>query len=152
MTLKELNELGIIEARATFELCCGAQRWIDGMLMRKPYGSAEDLQNAGREIWEILSPDDWMEAFSHHPRLTDINLLRVQWPGSDESLEKLKKLNDEYNEKFGCVCIVSPEGQSADEMVGILEKRLPNGADEELKIAAAEQAKITAQRLEKLSK
>ena len=41
-------------------------------------------------------------------------------------------------------------GKSAEEMLQILKARLPNKPEEEIKIAAAEQAKITRIRLEKL--
>lgn len=41
-------------------------------------------------------------------------------------------------------------GKSADEMLAILESRINNNPEDELKIAAAEQSKITKLRLEKL--
>ena len=41
-------------------------------------------------------------------------------------------------------------GKSAAEMLAILEARLPNGRDDEIKAAAAEQTKITALRLRKV--
>ena len=161
MTLDELNKLSIMEARAAFELCCGARRWIDGMLMRKPYVDAKDLQTAGREIWGILNPEDWKEAFTHHPRIGDIKLLRAKWASdeqsgaagaSEETIQALKKLNDEYYEKYGYIFIVCATGKSANEMLTLLKSRMANDADEEFKIAAAEHAKITALRLEKLIK
>ena len=40
--------------------------------------------------------------------------------------------------------------KSPEEMLAILRERLENGPDEELRIAAAEQAKITELRLKKL--
>ncbi|PCI37034.1 MAG: OHCU decarboxylase [Elusimicrobia bacterium] len=161
MTLDELNKLSIMEARAAFELCCGARRWIDGMLMRKPYFDAEDLQTAGREIWELLNPEDWKEAFTHHPRIGDIKILRAKWASdeqsgaagaSEETIQSLKKLNDEYFDMFGYIFIVCATGKPADEMLAILKSRLVHDADEEFKIAASEHAKITALRLEKLIK
>jgi len=154
MTLEELNALGILEARAAFELCCGSQRWIDGMLMRKPFASAEDLQAAGREIWGILDPKDWREAFSHHPRVEGLELLRIQWPGtpsvSDETFLELKKLYDDYYEKFGYAFLASDSGTRRDDVLARLDARLNHSPDEELKIAASEHEKITAKRLEKL--
>ncbi len=161
MKLEEFNTLSIMEARAAFELCCGSQRWIDGMLMRRPYTSVEELQTAGREIWGILTPKDYTEAFSHHPRIGDINLLRVQWAGdeqsgakgaSEETLQRIKNLNDDYYNKFGYIFIVCATGKSADEMLAILEERMKNDPKDELAIAAAEHAKITDLRLAKLLK
>ena len=41
-------------------------------------------------------------------------------------------------------------GKSGEEMLGILNSRLPNNPEDELRIAAAEQSKITRIRLAKL--
>lgn len=48
------------------------------------------------------------------------------------------------------IYIVCATGKSADEMLAILESRINNSPEDELKIAAAEQSKITKLRLEKL--
>ena len=65
-------------------------------------------------------------------------------------IERLVVGNRQYLEKFGYIFIVCASGKSAEEMCLLLEERLPNSPDIELNIAAAEQAKITALRLEKL--
>ena len=67
-----------------------------------------------------------------------------------QTLEQLAEGNKQYEEKFGYIFIVCATGKSADEMLHILQSRLPNDASKEIKIAAAEQAKITKIRLEKL--
>ena len=52
--------------------------------------------------------------------------------------------------RFGFIFIVCATGKSAAEMLALLRARLDNDPDDELRIAAAEQAKITRLRLEKL--
>jgi len=52
--------------------------------------------------------------------------------------------------KNGFIFIVCATGKSAAEMLELLNQRLPNDRAEELKNAAAEQAKITAIRINKL--
>ena len=69
---------------------------------------------------------------------------------SKETLEKLAAGNSAYQEKFGFIFIVCATGKSAAELLAILRARLPNAREAELKTAAAEQAKITKLRLEKL--
>ena len=59
-------------------------------------------------------------------------------------------MNDEYEKKFGYIFIVCATGKSAEEMLSLLKQRLKNKPDEEIKIAAAEQNKITHLRIEKL--
>jgi 2-oxo-4-hydroxy-4-carboxy--5-ureidoimidazoline (OHCU) decarboxylase len=59
-------------------------------------------------------------------------------------------LNRAYEEKFGFIFIICATGKSPDEMLSALRERLDNEANAELKIAAAEQNKITGLRLKKL--
>jgi len=65
-------------------------------------------------------------------------------------MQALADLNQKYEDKFGYIFIVCASGKSSDEMLAILRRRLENDPDEELRIAAAEQAKITKLRLQKL--
>ena len=58
-------------------------------------------------------------------------------------------MNRRYESRFGYIFIVCATGKSGDEMLAILESRLSNSPDEEIRCAAAEQAKITRIRLEK---
>ena len=65
-------------------------------------------------------------------------------------MKALAELNREYEEKFGYIFIVCASGKSSEEMLAILLQRLGNNPDEELRLAATEQAKITQLRLRKL--
>jgi 2-oxo-4-hydroxy-4-carboxy-5-ureidoimidazoline decarboxylase len=82
------------------------------------------------------------------------------WSASEQSgvsqadediLERLVQGNQRYLERFGYIFIVCATGKSAEEMCILLEERMNNPLDLELDIAAAEQAKITHIRLEKLT-
>jgi 2-oxo-4-hydroxy-4-carboxy-5-ureidoimidazoline decarboxylase len=64
--------------------------------------------------------------------------------------ERLARANREYEARFGYVFIVCATGKSADEMLAMPEGRLSNAPSDELRIAAAEQGKITQLRLSKL--
>ena len=64
--------------------------------------------------------------------------------------QRLDDLNREYEARFGYIFIVSATGRSAEEMLGILERRLQNDPGEELQAAAEEQRTITRLRLMKL--
>jgi len=69
---------------------------------------------------------------------------------SEATLLALRAGNEAYSERFGYSFIVCATGKTAQEMLKLLEARLPNPPELELGIAAAEQAKITQLRLEKL--
>jgi 2-oxo-4-hydroxy-4-carboxy-5-ureidoimidazoline decarboxylase len=136
------------------------------MLARRPFGSQAALLSAARDEWFSLAREDWLEAFSHHPKIGDREALRERFAGtrhlsereqsgvngaSDSVLEALAAGNHAYEKKFGHIFIVCATGKSATEMLGLLRSRLGNDPDVELRIAAAEQAKITEIRLTGLS-
>ena len=154
------------EARAALTRCCGSKRWVDGMLARRPFGEVSALFRAADEVWASADRSDVLEALAHHPRIgADLEELRrrygstAQWAAGEQAgaadaddvtLVALRDGNLRYEARFGHTFVVCATGKSAAEMLALLEARLQNGTDAELWIAAAEQAKITRIRLEKL--
>ena len=160
---QEIDKDAPADARATLAACCGASRWVARMLARRPFGSRNALLNAAREEWWALPPDDWLEAFSHHPRIGDRASLAARFPAThhlsareqaavgdatEEVLTALADANQAYVDRFGFIFIVCATGKTANEMLGLLRERLPNDRDMELRIAAEEQARITELRLD----
>ena len=158
MTLNELNALPATEAENGLLKCCGSQRWARTMAARRPFKTKDDLHRTAEIEWLKLKYPDWLEAFSHHPRIgeraTAKGFAQQEQAGTagaaDKTLLSLESLNRLYEEKFGFVFLVFATGKTADEMLGALQRRLQNGRDVELKNAVGEQAKITRLRLEKL--
>jgi 2-oxo-4-hydroxy-4-carboxy-5-ureidoimidazoline decarboxylase len=70
---------------------------------------------------------------------------------ADAVLLALVQGNRAYEAKFGYIFIVCATGKTAGEMLALLQQRLKNDPEKELLISAAEQAKITKLRLQKLS-
>ena len=134
------------------------------MVAMPPVEDLIDLFEDAEEKWYECNPDDWKEAFTHHPRIGDISALRQKFSNdhfagaeqssvttaSDDTLKILAERNREYEEKFGYIFIVCATGKSADEMLEILNSRINNSPEEEIKNAMDEQSKITKLRLEKL--
>jgi allantoinase len=160
-----INAMDADSAREALLKCCGCRCWTDTMVKRRPFFNRSALAAAGEETWFSLTKNDWHEAFAAHPRIGDLKSLRVKFAATadlcqgeqagaanaDEStLRELAAGNAAYEAKFGHIFIVCATGKSAAEMLAILRSRLPNDPDIELHIAAAEQAKITRLRLEKL--
>jgi OHCU decarboxylase len=145
--------------------CCGSLSWVRTMLARRPFGSREELLAAADAVWLSLQPSDWLEAFSHHPRIGE-HAGATQQPGSGESWSageqarmreasdpvraSLAEVNRRYEERFGYIYIVCATGKTAEEMLDMARARLANDPDTELATAAREQQKITRIRLEKL--
>ena len=69
---------------------------------------------------------------------------------SRQTADSLAALNREYEEKFGFIFIICATGKTSGEMLAALQERLQHDSDTELRLAAAEQAKITQLRLKKL--
>jgi 2-oxo-4-hydroxy-4-carboxy-5-ureidoimidazoline decarboxylase len=165
VTLEALDGVPEHEARAALARCCGARRWVDAMLGARPYGSRAALLAAADRAEREMAREDWLEAFSHHPRIGDLEALRARFAGSaawaaaeqgatagatEATLAALAAGNREYEARFGYIFIVCATGKSADEMLALLRARLGNAPDDELAIAAAEQARIARLRLERL--
>ena len=163
--LKWFNSLSDSQAASELKSCCGSTRWAAEVHSRRPYDSFNQLLDTAEQVWWQLAPDDWLEAFRSHPKIGQKTVERSasaqsqEWSrgeqagmgkASEESEAALARLNEEYESKFGYIFIVCATGKSSEEMLAILRERLQNGPDEELRIAASEQAKITEIRLKKL--
>jgi len=164
MTLEEFDRLSPEDAVRELKLCCGSHAWATQMAARRPFRVFEALAEAADQIWFSLSKKDWLEAFSHHPRIGEKQLREkfastAQWAeqeqkgttgASENILKGLAQGNAEYEKRFGHVFLICATGKAADEMLLALDQRMNNGPERELKIAAGEQAKITLIRLKKL--
>ncbi|MBI5169703.1 MAG: 2-oxo-4-hydroxy-4-carboxy-5-ureidoimidazoline decarboxylase [Candidatus Eisenbacteria bacterium] len=165
MTIEQLNAAPAAAAAEALERCCGASAWVRAMLGARPFASAEALHAAADACCAALEERDWLEAFTHHPRIGDVASLRAKfastarWAGGEQAgaaaadeatLQALAKGNDDYFARFGFIFIVCASGLSAAEMLARLEARLPHERAEELRIAASEQNRITHLRLDKL--
>jgi 2-oxo-4-hydroxy-4-carboxy-5-ureidoimidazoline decarboxylase len=165
MTLEAFNLLPENDARQALQTCCGAARWVECMVQSRPFSSENSLLQAAEACWSRTNESDWLEAFSHHPKIGDLESLAKKFAstshlaGSEQAavsaasrptLEALAQGNEDYERKFSFIFIVCATGKSADEMLDLLRQRLSNDRSEELRIAAAEQMKITHLRLKKL--
>ena len=158
MDLSVLNALKPKEARHELMRCCGSLRWAERLEAGRPYPGAAALLEAAERTWWALEPQDWLEAFSHHPRIGQKKVEAV-WAKQEQEgvksatkqlLQTLVEKNHAYERRFGHIFLVCATGKGADEMLGLLQSRMANDSDKELRVAAGEQAKITAIRLKKL--
>ena len=163
--LASLNSLPANEAQSELLKCCGSKRWAEQMSDERSFPSPEDLIAKADRVWWSLEPGDWLEAFLSHPKIGEKKAAAAvsdeskRWSEAEqagvsgaatETMQALAELNQKYEDKFGYIFIVCASGKTSEEMLAILRSRLENESDEELRIAAAEQAKITRLRLQKL--
>lgn len=165
MDLKEFNSLDIASAIALITQCCAAHRWVEAVVAGRPYSDWQQLVDHADASWLDMQEDDFLEAFSAHPQIGNVETLRAKFANTkalasgeqglvqqadETTLNSLASGNQQYLDKFGFIFIVCATGKSAAEMLALLEARLPNTRAQELENAAFEQHKITVIRLQKL--
>lgn len=163
MTMSEFDKMTIEEKSDLLFSCCGSTGWVKSMLEVLPVQDLDDLLEFAEEKWYECNHSDWLEAFENHARLGDRDALAHEYMyrfgnaeqaallSSDKELvQKLLSSNELYEETFGYMFISFAPGKSAEQLLQELEERLNNDPREEIKIAAAEQDKITKHRLRKL--
>ncbi len=167
--IARLNALSMEEAQAELLKCCGSTNWARRMAQQRPFPTGGDamrrLLDSADRVWWDLGREDWLEAFTRHPRIgekaaaKDASAETRRWSEEEQSgtrsareqvLAALAKANRAYEQRFGYIFIVCATGKSSEEMLALLQQRLQNDPAAELRMAAEEQRRITHLRLQKL--
>jgi 2-oxo-4-hydroxy-4-carboxy-5-ureidoimidazoline decarboxylase len=158
MRLDALNRLDAASAARELQHCCGSVRWVQLMVAARPFASLAAAAAAADRLWGSLARDDWLQAFAAHARIGQPT--RSDWEAAeqrtaaggatDAARTALERLNGEYEARFGHMFIVCASGKTAGEILRLLESRLRNNPDDELRVASEEQKQITRLRLARL--
>lgn len=163
--LDRLNALPAEDAERELLTCCGSRAWARRMAESRPFADADALMRRADATWWSLDEADWREAFRAHPRIGSKKAEAGQtdreqaWSAgeqagmrtaADATREALVEGNEAYEARFGYIYIVCATGRTADEMLALLQARLRNEPETEIRAAAEEQRKITRIRLDKL--
>ncbi len=165
MSVANFNQFRPEDAVRILEQCCTSKRWIEQLVSSRPFPNREALLRKADDIWRQLEEEDYLEAFSGHPKIGDMKSLKEKYSNtkalaadeqsslvaaSESVIINLMQKNEEYEKKFGFIFIVCATGKSAADMLSILLSRLSNSREVELRNASEEQRKIYQLRLEKL--
>ena len=165
MSVEWINKASGPELERFFNRCCSCKTWVHRMVSGRPYDSRGALFKAADEHWQRLGETDYLQAMAGHPMIGDVRSLEKHHAGSRalsvaeqsgvqvadrETLAALLAANVEYRDRFGFVFIVCATGKMAAEMLALLQARLGNTREEEIRNAGSELRKITRLRLEKL--
>jgi OHCU decarboxylase len=162
-TLSDWNKFDVQTALDAMLACCGARRWAAAMVALRPISNIIDLSAGADRIWGTMEEADWMEAFACHPRIGERKTAHaskksVAWSQQEQSSASsaTERVQDElavgnllYEQRFGFTYIVCATGKSAEEMLAILNRRVNNDRNTELREAAEQQRQITQIRLGK---
>jgi len=162
MKVSELDALPADQAAELLRSCCGSSRWVNAMVARRPHGTLPNLLATAAAAWRDTGPADWDEAFAQHPRIGEsrpaapVSEAARGWSAREQGgldladaavRAALASGNREYERRFGRIFIVRAGGKSPEELLENLRSRLLNPPEDELRIAAGEQGKITMLRL-----
>lgn len=165
ITVAQLDRMTDTEAAFKLAACCGSSVWVSAMLARRPFGTPDALFAAAEWVADTLVEEDWLEAFTHHPKIGTRNSNAVvsttaeSWSVGEQSAvgtatgderAELADANDAYEKRYGFIFIVFANGRNAVEILALLRTRMTNERRDEIFTAAAEQRKITRLRLGKL--
>ena len=165
MTLNRLNQLSKELAEIEFMQCCTSNIWVTRMVKALPFETEIELKKSADKAWMNLDEEDYLQAFEGHPKIGDVNSLREKYSSTkalasgeqssvsqatEQVLLDLANGNQQYLQRFGFIFIICATGKSAEEMLLLLQQRLPNDRATELVNAAEEQRKIFQIRINKL--
>ena len=165
LTLARLNALPAAEAAEHLRACCGSSRWVEAMLVRRPFARVDQLLAAADDAWQATRPKDWDEAFAHHPRIGErqaaapVSATAGAWSAGEQAAAvgagpavraALVEANRAYERRFGRIYLVCAAGRSAEELLADIAARMKNDPERERAVAVEEQRKITRLRLETL--
>jgi 2-oxo-4-hydroxy-4-carboxy-5-ureidoimidazoline decarboxylase len=145
VTLAELNALSADVARVELERCCGSERWASIVAARRPFGSADELMQAASDVWWALDEADWLQAFSHHPRIGEP---AEGWAAAEQAgthqarrstMLSLAALNREYEDMFGYVFLICA-ARTYDQRSRRRAAHRGGGAGQDHEVAAREAA------------
>lgn len=127
------------------------------MAGKRPFSTLDALQKCADLAWQVCARQDWLEAFSAHPRIGEKSAAR--WSSQEQSgmngssvalQNAFAQANNIYEAKFGYRFIVCATGKTAAEMLAGLEGRIGNDPAIEILNAAEQQRLIIHLRLTRL--
>ncbi len=160
--LDDWNRLPKADALAPVLACCGSHAFAAAVVEARPFANVEDLLVQADKIWWSLSESDWLEAFGCHPRISESHANGPRqfaaWSAEEQGkarsaavvvLDSIADKNREYEARHGFIYIVCASGKSGDELLAILDRRIGNTTEVEIREAAEQQRQITNIRIRK---
>lgn len=158
--LARWNTIDATTAAREILSCCGSESWANALASARPIADEQTLLATSDKIWQSLPKPDWQQAFDSHPRIgqqhaASATAQSLAWSAKEQSRAApnetakaaLAEANRRYERHFGRIFIVCATGKSSSEILNILESRMHNDPDTELREAAEQQRQITHLRL-----
>lgn len=162
MTLEnDLNNLNRDKFVSLFGVIFEKTQWIAEKLFdHKPFKNKEDLINKMFQIYETAQKNEVLIILKSHPKLAiEKNLTKHSSEEqshanlkncTDEEYNEFKRLNNEYEEKFGFPFIIAVKGKNKIEILNNFRQRINNDIELEFSEAKSQVRKIAQFRLDEL--
>ena len=158
---KELNNLNRDKFVSLFGVIFEKTQWIAEKLFdHKPFKNKEDLINKMFQIYESTQKNEVLVILKSHPKLAvEKNLTKHSSEEqsnanlkncTDEEYNEFKRLNNEYEEKFGFPFIIAVKGKNKIEILNNFRQRINNDIELEFSEAKSQVRKIAQFRLDEL--
>lgn len=160
----QLDEFNAMDAEAAAEVvrpCADIDSWVDAVVAGRPYPDLGALLSYADTQARRWTGPEVEQALADHPRIGE----RHQGSGAsaamsgreqggvatDEDVQaRLAAGNAAYEERFGRIYLVRAAGRSAEEILALLEDRLRNDPETELRVTSGQLREIALLRLEGL--
>jgi len=159
--LQEFNAAPADRLRPLLLACCDVPRWVDAVLVGRPYGEEAALKQVADHALRELDDSEVDRALAAHPRIGD----RAQGAGTEAAWSRteqsgvgddpelraaLAEGNRQYEQRFDRVFLICATGLSAAEMLAGLQARLTHDDATEAAVVREELRKIAGLRLGKV--
>eukprot|EP00743_Colponemidia_sp_Colp-15_P001251 GILK01001374.1.p1 GENE.GILK01001374.1~~GILK01001374.1.p1 ORF type:complete len:325 (-),score=65.63 GILK01001374.1:145-1119(-) len=153
------NRLSVEALKLKLSRISSSKRWVNEMVSRRPFASAEALLRAAAHIWwNICTPQDKVEAFNGRPLIGDLDASHEDlWSRQEDDVtlqadaqvvkDMLFSRNAEYTKRFGYEWILLCEGMSIQQQAANFVRRVENDEETEMHENSVEELKITLRRL-----
>ena len=157
----DLNNLNRDKFISLFGVIFEKTQWIaEELLENKPFKNKEDLIYKMVQIYDAAEKIKILDILKSHPKLAvEKNLTKHSSTEQShanlknctvEEYDEFKKLNDEYEKKFGFPFILAVKGKDKIEILNNFRQRINNDVELEFKEAKSQVKKIALFRLNEI--
>ncbi len=157
----DLNNLNRDKFISLFGVIFEKTQWIaEKLLEHKPFKNKEDLIYKMIQIYDVAEKIEILNILRSHPKLAvEKNLTKHSLTEQSsanlknctvEEYDEFKKLNDEYEKKFGFPFILAVKGKDKIGILNNFRQRINNDVELEFKEAKTQVRKIALFRLNEL--
>ncbi|WP_121255029.1 2-oxo-4-hydroxy-4-carboxy-5-ureidoimidazoline decarboxylase [Nocardioides ferulae] len=159
MLIEEFNRLDAEAAAAVVRPCADVDAWVAAIVAARPFDSVDELTGYAEQAASAWTGEEVEAALADHPRIGE----RPRGSGAsagmsvqeqagvdrddDDLARRLAEGNRRYEKLFGRIFLVRAAGRDAAEILALLEQRLDNDEETELRVTAGELAEIAVLRL-----